>query len=48
MKKVFVMIKKMIKWYLEKSANSYSWCPSGMIPYDNKVLAEKRELKDGN
>ena len=48
MKKVFVMIKKMIKWYLEKSANSYFWCPSGMIPYDNKVLAEKRELKNGN
>lgn len=26
-------IKKAVKWYLEKSANTYTWVPSGMVPY---------------
>lgn len=27
------MIKKVLKWYFTRAAETYAWTPSGMIPY---------------
>lgn len=35
MKKYFLNpLKRAAKWYLEKSAETNMWLPSGMIPYN--------------
>lgn len=31
-------LKKAAKWYFKRSAETYSWLPSGMIPYDFRNL----------
>lgn len=28
------LIKKAIRWYFTESAKSYTWLPSGMLPYN--------------
>lgn len=39
MKKMFTLIKRLIKWYMKQLGdyNSYVWCPSGMIPYNYSI-----------
>ena len=32
MERIFNLVKKGIKWYLEKSADSYYWTSTGFIP----------------
>lgn len=28
------VVKKLLKWYFRKAAESYAWMPSGMLPYN--------------
>lgn len=39
MKKMFTLIKRLVKWYMKQLGdyNSYVWCPSGMIPYNYSI-----------
>lgn len=37
---MFKQIKKAVKWYLEKTAETYAWTPTCIIPY---VIVEKEE-----
>lgn len=32
MKRVLNLMKKGIKWYVERTADNYCWFPTGMIP----------------
>ena len=32
MKKVFTCIKKAVRWYFDKAAETYAWTPTGVIP----------------
>lgn len=28
------LIKKAVRWYFHKAAETYAWMPSGMLPYN--------------
>lgn len=36
MEKIFKLAKKGIKWYLEKSADSCFWTPTGYVPMNRQ------------
>lgn len=36
------LLKKLMKWYFEKSAETYAWTPSGMIPYMGFKIERKK------
>ena len=36
------LLKRAIKWYFEKSAETYAWTPSCMIPYIRPEVKRKK------
>lgn len=36
------MLKRAIKWYLDKSSETGAWCPSCTVPYSKLNINQKK------